>query len=106
MSSAVEKAEEVINEVEDGEDEDEELSWSSDSEIGEALDYLDSKYDAEILDGALTLHTRRPNAHGGLHSHPHTSSLQPLANRNQKFTSHIRACPLEVVINTSCVYSD
>ncbi|KAL3498162.1 hypothetical protein ACH5RR_040894 [Cinchona calisaya] len=88
MSSAVEKAEEM-------KDDEEELSWSSDSEIGEALDYLDSKDDSELMDGALTIHTRRPNAHGGLHSRPNSSSLQPLSNRNQKYSSHIRASPLE-----------
>lgn len=94
MSSSVEKAE-AINESENQEDDEEELSWSSDSEVGEALDYLDSKDDSEIMDGAVILHTRRPNAHGGLHSRPNTSSLQPLSNRNQKYTSHIRASPLE-----------
>lgn len=94
MSSSVEKVE-AVNESEDQEDDEEELSWSSDSEIGEALDYLDSKDDSEIMDGAVTLHTRRPNAHGGLHSRPNASSLQPLSNRNQKYTSHIRASPLE-----------
>ncbi|XP_027149889.1 serine/threonine-protein kinase RIO1-like [Coffea eugenioides] len=94
MSSSVEKAE-AVNESEDQEDDEEELSWSSDSEIGEALDYLDSKDDSEIMDGAVTLLTRRPNAHGGLHSRPNASSLQPLSNRNQKYTSHIRASPLE-----------
>lgn len=94
MSSSVEKAE-AINESEEQEDDEEELSWSSDSEMGEALDYLDSKDDSEIMDGAVALHTRRPNAHGGLHSRHNTSSLQPLSNRNQKYTSHIRASPLE-----------
>ncbi|KAK2978797.1 hypothetical protein RJ640_014084 [Escallonia rubra] len=76
-------------------EEEEELSWSSDSEIGEALDYLDSKDDEEAVDGAFTLYARRPNAHGGVHSRPNASSLQPLSNRNQKFTNHIRASPLE-----------
>ena len=97
MSSSVEKVE-AVNESEDQEDDEEELSWSSDSEIGEALDYLDSKDDSEIMDGAVALHTRRPNAHGGLHSRPNASSLQPLSNRNRKYTSHIRASPLEVIL--------
>ncbi|KZV17357.1 Serine/threonine-protein kinase Rio1 [Dorcoceras hygrometricum] len=75
-------------------DEEEEFSLSSDSEIGEALDYLDSIDDAE--GGTFTLlHTRRPNAHGGLHSRPNTSSLQPVSNKSQKLSSHIRASPLE-----------
>lgn len=78
------------------EEEDGELSWSSDSEIGEALDWLDSKDEEEVVDGSFTLNARRPNAHGGLHSRPTSSTLQPLSNRNQKFTSHIRASPLEV----------
>lgn len=86
-----EEAEEQIEEEED----DEELSWSSDSEIGEALDYLDSKDDDESVDGAFMLNSRRPNAHGGLHSRTNASTLQPLSNRNQKFTNHIRPSPLE-----------
>ncbi|KAK8690833.1 hypothetical protein V6N13_074359 [Hibiscus sabdariffa] len=77
------------------EDEEEDFSWSSDSEIGEALDYLDSKYDEESIDGAFALTSRRPNAHGGHHSRPNSSALQPLSNRNQKFSNHIRASPLE-----------
>lgn len=87
-----EETEEQIEEEED----DEELSWSSDSEIGEALDYLDSKDDDESVDGAFMLNSRRPNAHGGLHSRTNASTLQPLSNRNQKFTNHIRPSPLEV----------
>ncbi|XP_059657398.1 uncharacterized protein LOC132303962 isoform X1 [Cornus florida] len=98
MSITVEKPEEgdrlVEEEVED-EEEEEELSWSSDSEVGDALDYLDAKDDTNTVDGAFTLHARRPNAHGGLHSRPNTSSLQPLSNRNQKYSNHIRASPLE-----------
>ncbi|KAK3040664.1 hypothetical protein RJ639_026985 [Escallonia herrerae] len=98
MSVAVEEPElgnpKPADQVED-EEEEEELLWSSDSEIGEALDYLDSKDDEEAVDGAFTLHARRPNAHGGVHSRPNASSLQPLSNRNQKFTNHIRASPLE-----------
>ncbi|KAK1427724.1 hypothetical protein QVD17_16418 [Tagetes erecta] len=80
---------------EDETDDDEDVSWSSDSEIGEALDYLDSKDDTGAVDGALILNARRPNAHGGVHSRPNASALQPLSNRNQKFTNHIRASPLE-----------
>lgn len=99
MSIVVEKAAEegavIVEEIED-EEEEEDVSWSSDSEIGDALDYLDSKDDDEAVEGAFTLQTRRPNAHGGLHSRPNTSSLQPLSNRNQKFSNHIRASPLEV----------
>lgn len=94
----VEGKEEEVNEVEFEEDEEEELSWSSESEIGDALDFLDSKDDSEGIDGGFTPQTRRPNAHGGLHSRPNTSSFQPLANRNQKFTSRIRASPLEVLV--------
>ena len=78
------------------EEEEEELSWSSDSEIGDALDWLDSKEDDEGVEGSFTLNSRRPNAHGGLHSRPNSSTLQPLNNRNQKFSNHIRASPLEV----------
>ncbi|KAI3763219.1 hypothetical protein L1987_53672 [Smallanthus sonchifolius] len=81
--------------IEDETDDDGEISWSSDSEIGDALDYLDSKDDTGAVDGALVLNARRPNAHGGIHSRTNASSLQPLSNRNQKFTNHIRASPLE-----------
>lgn len=84
-----------INESESESEEEEEILWSSDSEIGEALDYLDSKDDTGAVDGALILNARRPNAHGGIHSRPNASPLQPLSNRNQKFTNHIRASPLE-----------
>ncbi|XP_020218769.1 serine/threonine-protein kinase rio1 [Cajanus cajan] len=72
------------------EEEDEEVLSSSDSEIGDALDYLDSKEEEE---GSFSLSSWRPNAHGG--HHHHSSTLQPLSNRNQKFSHHIRASPLE-----------
>ncbi|CAM8880899.1 unnamed protein product [Rhodiola kirilowii] len=77
------------------EKEDDELSLSSDSEIGDALDYLDSRDDDGFLDGAFTLNSWRPNAHGGIHSQRNASALQPLSNRTQKFANHIRASPLE-----------
>ncbi|XP_062115818.1 uncharacterized protein LOC133829965 [Humulus lupulus] len=86
-------AEKVVEE--EVEEDEGELSWSSDSEIGEALDYLDSKDDYDGVEGGFTLNSRRPNAHGGLHSRPNSSTLQPLNNRNQKFSNHIRASPLE-----------
>ncbi|XP_024972830.1 serine/threonine-protein kinase RIO1-like [Cynara cardunculus var. scolymus] len=100
MSIVVEKSdmEESKNEIGDQEEvleDEEDISWSSDSEIGEALDYLDSKDDTGAVDGALILNARRPNAHGGIRSRPNASPLQPLSNRNQKFTNHIRASPLE-----------
>ncbi|CAN4112394.1 unnamed protein product [Withania somnifera] len=81
--------------LEEEEEEEGELSWSSDSEIGEALDYLDTKDKSESINSAFNLQTRRPNAHGGLHTRPNSSSLQPLSNRTQKFANHIRASPLE-----------
>ncbi|GAB2240937.1 hypothetical protein Droror1_Dr00021455 [Drosera rotundifolia] len=75
-------------------DDDEELS--SDSEIGEALDWLDLKDDEDGgIYGAVSIHSRRPNAHGGVHSRPNSSALQPLSNRSQKISNHIRASPLE-----------
>ncbi|XP_021286104.1 serine/threonine-protein kinase rio1-like [Herrania umbratica] len=95
MSKVEKKLEDAPNEAAEYEEEDEDLSWSSDSEIGEALDYLDSKDDDASVDGAFSLNSRRPNAHGGLHSRPNSSALQPLSNRNQKFSNHIRASPLE-----------
>ncbi|XP_043703846.1 serine/threonine-protein kinase RIO1-like [Telopea speciosissima] len=89
-----EEEEEAVGLVEN-EDEEEGLSWSSDSEIGDALDWLDSKDETEAVNGPFCPSTRRPNAHGGLHSRPTSSPLQPLSNRNQKYTHHIRAAPLE-----------
>lgn len=98
MSIDVEKPIEVAEIEAEVEGDEEEDDWSSDSEIGDALDYLDSKDDEDAIDGAFTPQSRRPNAHGGLHSRSNASSLQPLSNRNQKFTHHIRASPLEVYI--------
>ncbi|RYR15249.1 hypothetical protein HN51_067155 [Arachis hypogaea] len=85
----------VVDEVDDDDDEEEE-SFSSDSEIGDALDWLDSKDDDDVVDASFSLNSRRPNAHGGHHhAAVNSSTLQPLSNRNQKFTHHIRASPLE-----------
>lgn len=92
----------VVEGDDDGEEEEEEDSWSSDSEIGEALDWLDTKDGSEVgVDGPISLNSRRPNAHGGLHSRINASTLQPLSNRNQKFSNHIHASPLEVCISFS-----
>lgn len=85
-------------------EEDEEEDWSSDSDIGDALDYLDSK-DDDAVEGAFTINSRRPNAHGGLHSRPNSSTLQPLSNRNERFSTHIRASPLEVKIFILLLYN-
>ncbi|KAB1217457.1 Serine/threonine-protein kinase RIO1 [Morella rubra] len=86
----------ALNEDEEKEEEEEEeLEWTTDSEVGDALDWLDTKDDDQAVDGNFMLNSRRPNAHGGLHSRPNTSALQPLSNRNQRFTGHIRASPLE-----------
>ncbi|OIV98757.1 hypothetical protein TanjilG_24928 [Lupinus angustifolius] len=84
----------VIEEVEE-EEEDDEISCSSDSEIGEALDWLDTKDDEGMVDASFSFQSRRPNANGGHHSNLHSSTFQPLSNRNQKFSHHIRASPLE-----------
>ncbi|KAM0935900.1 putative non-specific serine/threonine protein kinase [Dioscorea sansibarensis] len=68
--------------------------WSSDSDVGDALDWLDSADGGAAAAGGASFSVasaRRPNAHGGLLSRP----LQPLSNRNQKFSHHIRASPLE-----------
>ncbi|KAK7394802.1 hypothetical protein VNO78_15341 [Psophocarpus tetragonolobus] len=73
----------------DEDDYDDEVWSCSDSEIGDALDCLE---DDEGSSFSLT--SWRPNAHGG-HHHLHSSTLQPLSNRNQKFSHHIRASPLE-----------
>lgn len=81
----------------DGEEAEEEEDWSSDSEIGDALDWLDLKDVDEggVEGGSITINARRPNAHGGALSRRSSSTLQPLSNRTQKFTHHIRASPLE-----------
>ncbi|GAU18014.1 hypothetical protein TSUD_51240, partial [Trifolium subterraneum] len=74
--------------------EEEEDSYSSDSEIDDALDWLDSRNDDEYESiNGTSLNSWRPNAHGGHHSH--SSTLQPLSNRNQRFSHHTRASPLE-----------
>ncbi|XP_020580607.1 uncharacterized protein LOC110024790 [Phalaenopsis equestris] len=79
----------------DEEYDEEEDSWSSESEVGDVLDWLDSKEGTEgdgIGGTSFSVSAaRRPNARGGLLSRP----LQPLSNRSQKFASHIRANPLE-----------
>ncbi|KAL8140854.1 hypothetical protein V2J09_006875 [Rumex salicifolius] len=78
--------------------EQEEEGWSSsDSEVGEALDWLDINEDDEGLEGGakIVLYARRPNAHGGAQSRPNSSALQPLSNRSQKVGHHFRASPLE-----------
>lgn len=82
------------DQVELEEDDDDDVSYSSDSEIDDALDWLDSKEDEYESIGGSSLSSWRPNAHGGHHSH--SSTLQPLSNRNQRFSHHIRASPLEV----------
>ncbi|KMT00664.1 hypothetical protein BVRB_9g219540 [Beta vulgaris subsp. vulgaris] len=81
----------------EGEEEEEDDDWSSDSEIGDALDWLDLKdvNEGGVEGGSITLNARRPNAHGGALSRPTSSALQPLSNRTQKFTHRIRASPLE-----------
>lgn len=88
------------NKAEDELESEEEELCSSDSEIGDALDWLDSRDEGEVLEGSFSssssLSCWRPNAHGGHHSH--SSTLQPLSNRNQKFSHHIRASPLEVLL--------
>ncbi|KAI3909155.1 hypothetical protein MKW98_012892 [Papaver atlanticum] len=64
------------------------LEEFSETEIGEALDWLESSED----DGAaIHLYSRRPNYHGGHLSKP----LQPLSNRYQKFIRHLRPSSLE-----------
>ncbi|KAL9235834.1 hypothetical protein vseg_010568 [Gypsophila vaccaria] len=79
---------------EDEDEEDEEEDWSSDSEIGDAHDSLDSMGGG--FDGQpITINARRPNAHGGAQARANASTLQPLSNRSQKLTHHIRASRLE-----------
>ncbi|KAI6706575.1 hypothetical protein NL676_009537 [Syzygium grande] len=80
---------------EEEEEEEEEEAWSSDSEIENALEWLDLKDGGEAVGGAFAPNSRRPNAHGGLHTRARSSTLQPLFNRSQKLTTHVRASPLE-----------
>ncbi|KAK3132863.1 hypothetical protein QOZ80_6AG0528720 [Eleusine coracana subsp. coracana] len=71
----------------------------SDSEVGDALDWLDAVEgpDGSTMPSAAfstaggAAAARRPNAHGGVLSRP----FQPISNRTQKLASHIRATPLE-----------
>lgn len=91
---------EYEEEIED-DDDDDDLSLSSDSDIGEALDWLDGKDDEELIGGGFSLHARRPNAHGGHGNRPNSGALQPLSNKAQKLSSHLRASPLEVKFQTS-----
>ncbi|CAN8284203.1 unnamed protein product [Cochlearia groenlandica] len=79
----------------DDDDDDDDLSLSSDSDIGEALDWLDGKDDDELIGGGFSLHARRPNAHGGHGARPNSGALQPLSNKAQKLSGHVRASPLE-----------
>ncbi|KAM7506933.1 hypothetical protein LguiA_017386 [Lonicera macranthoides] len=58
------------------------------------LEYLDYD-DEEVAEGYFPINSRRPNAHGGLHHCPNNSTLQPLSNRYQNFSSRIRVGPLE-----------
>ncbi|BAT83713.1 hypothetical protein VIGAN_04091000 [Vigna angularis var. angularis] len=76
------------DEIEGG---DEEVSSYSDSEIGDALDLLDSKN--EDVGYSFSPNSWCPNSHGG--HHHYSSTLQPRTNRNQKFFHRIRASPLE-----------
>ncbi|ESQ46524.1 hypothetical protein EUTSA_v10000120mg [Eutrema salsugineum] len=84
---------EYEEEIED--DDEDDLSLSSDSDIGEALDWLDGKDDDELIGGGFSLHARRPNANGGHGARPNSGALQPLSNKAQKLSSHVRASPLE-----------
>ncbi|KAJ7524024.1 hypothetical protein O6H91_18G073500 [Diphasiastrum complanatum] len=70
-----------------------------------ALDWLDLCDDLQsrgtgqglaAITGSRICQNRRPNAHGGLHNAQFLArgSLQPRANRHQKFISHIHAGPL------------
>jgi hypothetical protein len=78
----------------------------SDSEVGDALDWLDAvegpdgaaRPSASFSTGGGVAAARRPNAHGGVLSRP----FQPLFNRTQKLASHIRATPLEVCSCNFC----
>jgi RIO kinase 1 len=74
-------------------EDDDDVLVCSDSDIDDELDWLDSKKDDEYIKGSFSS-SLRPNAHGGHHSYSYV--LKPLSNRHHKFTSQIRASPLEV----------
>lgn len=93
-----------LEEEKEKEEDEEEPSWSSDSEVGDTLDWLDSKDDDQAVGGNFMINSWRPNAHGGRHSRHNTSTLQPLSNRNQRFTHHIRASPLEVYVTSLLIF--
>ncbi|XP_050232509.1 uncharacterized protein LOC126681139 [Mercurialis annua] len=47
-----------------------------------------------VCRGNVTFNSRRPNAHGGLHSRLN-NTFQPLSNQNQRFSNRITTSPLE-----------
>lgn len=65
----------------DKEEENDHELWSSDSELGDALDnlgFIDDDEDDNAINGAFSTQSRRRNAHGGLRS---ASSLEVRACR-------------------------
>lgn len=79
--------------VQEEQDDDEEDRSDSDSDVGDALDWLDAAEGRPSAAFSSASAARRPNAHGGVLSR---NTLQPLSNRTQKLASRCRADPLEV----------
>uniref|UniRef100_J3MIQ9 Serine/threonine-protein kinase RIO1 n=1 Tax=Oryza brachyantha TaxID=4533 RepID=J3MIQ9_ORYBR len=98
MTVPVEEVKSKEEAVDVEEEEEGEGEWS-DSDVGDALDWLDAVEGHDGTGRPATSFTaaagaaaaRRPNAHGGVLSRP----FQPISNRTQKLASHIRATPLE-----------
>ncbi|KAH9329491.1 hypothetical protein KI387_001599 [Taxus chinensis] len=79
------------------------LVWSEEEDEDEESEVVDALEWVELREGrgnnggsyTATATTRRPNAHGGIHSAAALNSLQPRANQHQKLFTHIHAGPLD-----------
>ncbi|KAL2610114.1 hypothetical protein R1flu_028687 [Riccia fluitans] len=88
----------------EGDDWSDEFYSDEDEEIADALDWLDFQDDLQSRgtgQGTTTAYgsgfsvQKRPNAYGGVHSHPNvTNSLQPKTNQQQKLVGRINPRPL------------
>lgn len=93
----------------DDDDDDIDDEEEEEVEVLDVLEWLDLRDDVEARGNtnkpfsytASVTATKRPNAHGGLHSAAAAAggprSLQPRTNQHQKFFNHIHAGPLEVI---------
>eukprot|EP01018_Ginkgo_biloba_P016949 Gb_16907 [translate_table: standard] len=87
---------------EDDNDNEKEEEEEEEEDVAGALEWLDLRDDLQSRGNNTGSYntfasvTRRPNAHGGVHSATAAlGSLQPRSNQHQKFFNHIHAGPLE-----------